>query len=60
MIIGYLFLKHLGEGPGDFLFRRVSRRLTDDDRTQLDRLLKREFNQRQTAYNAIKRYALRP
>ncbi|AJZ56150.1 tn3 transposase DDE domain protein [Paraburkholderia fungorum] len=42
------------------LFRRASRRLTDEDRTQLDRLLKREFNQRQTAYNAIKRYALRP
>ncbi|RZF26112.1 Tn3 family transposase [Paraburkholderia sp. UYCP14C] len=42
------------------LFRRVSRRLADDDRIQLDRLLKREFNQRQTAYNTIKRYALRP
>ncbi len=42
------------------LFRRVARRLTDDDKGQLDRLLKREFNQRQTAYNTIKRYALRP
>lgn len=42
------------------LFRRVARRLTDDDKAQLDRLLKREFNQRQTAYNTIKRYALRP
>ncbi len=42
------------------LFRRVARRLTDDDKAQLDRLLNREFNQRQTAYNTIKRYALRP
>ncbi len=42
------------------LFRRVARRLTDDDKAQLDRLLKRDFNQRQTAYNTIKRYALRP
>lgn len=42
------------------LFRRVARRLTDDDKVQLDRLLKREFNQRQTAYDTIKRYALRP
>ncbi|MEQ0777845.1 Tn3 family transposase [Paraburkholderia tropica] len=42
------------------LFRRVSRRLSDEDKVQLDRLIKREFNQRQSAYNTIKRYALRP
>ncbi|MDB0543289.1 Tn3 family transposase [Ralstonia solanacearum] len=42
------------------LFRSVARRLTDGDKAQLDRLLRREFNQRQTAYNTIKRHALRP
>jgi hypothetical protein len=42
------------------LFRRVARRLSDDERARLDRLLKREFSQRQSAYNTIKRYALRP
>lgn len=36
------------------LFRRVSRRLSDEDKAQLDRLIKREFNQRQSAYNTIK------
>ncbi|MBB5503592.1 hypothetical protein HDG37_007834 [Paraburkholderia sp. MM5384-R2] len=40
------------------LFRRVSRRLSDEDKVQLDRLVKREFNQRESAYNTIKRYAL--
>jgi hypothetical protein len=42
------------------LFRRVSRRLSEEDKAQLDRLIKREFNQRQSAYNTIKRYDLRP
>lgn len=42
------------------LFRRVARRLNDDERVQLDRLLKREFSQRPSAYNAVKRYASRP
>ncbi len=42
------------------LFRRVARRLTDDQKRELDRLLAREFASRQTAYNRIKRHAKRP
>jgi len=42
------------------LFRRVARRLTEDQKSDLDRLLARDFASRQTAYNRIKRHAKRP
>ncbi|WP_049279375.1 Tn3 family transposase, partial [Ralstonia solanacearum] len=42
------------------LFRRVARRLSDEDQQRLDKLIAREFNNRQTAYNNIKRHARRP
>ncbi len=42
------------------LFRRVARRLSDEERQRLDRLLVREFTNRLTAYNNIKRHARRP
>ena len=42
------------------LFRSVARRLSDEERQRLDRLLTREFTNRLTAYNNIKRHARRP
>nr|WP_283159862.1 DUF4158 domain-containing protein [Ralstonia pickettii] len=42
------------------LFKRVTRRLTDDQKLSLDRLLARDLSNRQTAYNRIKRHAKRP
>ncbi|QRQ85920.1 Tn3 family transposase [Cupriavidus oxalaticus] len=42
------------------LFRRVARRLSDEERQRLDRLLTRELTNRLTAYNNIKRHARRP
>jgi TnpA family transposase len=42
------------------MFRRVARRLSEEDRQRLDKLLTREFANRQTAYNNIKRHARRP
>ncbi|WP_454727828.1 MULTISPECIES: Tn3 family transposase [Cupriavidus] len=42
------------------LFRRVARRLSDEEQQRLDRLLAREFTNRLTAYNNIKRHARRP
>ena len=42
------------------LFRCVARRLSDEERQRLDRLLTREFTNRLTAYNNIKRHARRP
>ncbi|MDO3615293.1 DUF4158 domain-containing protein [Ralstonia pseudosolanacearum] len=42
------------------LFRRVVRKLSEDERQRLDKLLVREFTNRQTAYNNIKRHARRP
>ncbi len=42
------------------LFRRVARRLSDEEQQRLDRLLTREFTNRLTAYNNIKRHARRP
>ncbi|WP_321908112.1 Tn3 family transposase [Burkholderia cepacia] len=42
------------------LFKRVTRRLTDQQKLALDRLLSRDLSNRQTAYNRIKRHAKRP
>ena len=42
------------------LFKRVTRRLTDEQKLALDRLLARDLSSRQTAYNRIKRHAKRP
>lgn len=42
------------------LFRRITRRLSEDERHRLDRLLTRDLASRQTAYHNIKRHALRP
>ncbi|SDR61289.1 Tn3 family transposase [Paraburkholderia tuberum] len=42
------------------LFKRVTRRLTDEQKLALDRLLARDLSSRQTAYNCIKRHAKRP
>lgn len=42
------------------LFRRVARRLSAEHKRMLDGLLEREFANRQTAYNVIKRHAKRP
>ncbi|AJZ56096.1 tn3 transposase DDE domain protein (plasmid) [Paraburkholderia fungorum] len=42
------------------LFRRVARRLTDEQKHDLDRLLARDLASRQSAYNRIKRHAKRP
>lgn len=42
------------------LFRRVARRLTDEQKNNLDRLPARDLSSRQTAYNRIKRHARRP
>ncbi|MFP3647680.1 Tn3 family transposase [Paraburkholderia sp. SIMBA_054] len=42
------------------LFKRVARRLTDEQKRDLDRLLARDLSSRQTAYNRIKRHAKRP
>ncbi|MGF6961289.1 hypothetical protein QFZ97_007245 [Paraburkholderia youngii] len=42
------------------LFRRVARRLTDEQKNNLDRLLARDLSSRQTAYNRIKRHTRRP
>ena len=42
------------------LFRRVARRLTDEQNPALNRLLARDLSSRQTAYNRIKRHAKRP
>lgn len=42
------------------LFRRVARRLTDEQKNNLDRLLARDLSSWQTAYNRIKRHARRP
>nr|WP_236873159.1 DUF4158 domain-containing protein [Burkholderia sp. MSMB0856] len=42
------------------LFKRVTRRLTDEQKLVLDRLLARDLSSRQTAYNRIKRHAKRP
>ncbi|MGY6258826.1 Tn3 family transposase [Paraburkholderia caledonica] len=42
------------------LFKRVTRRLTDEQKLALDRLLARDLSNRQTAYNRIKRHAKRP
>jgi hypothetical protein len=42
------------------LFKRVARRLTDEQKPDLDRLLARDLSSRQTAYNRIKRHAKRP
>src|SRR5437868_4058193 len=42
------------------LFRCVARRLSDEERQRLDRLPTREFTNRLTAYNNIKRHARRP
>jgi len=42
------------------LFRRVTRRLTSEQKLALDRLVAREISERQTAYNRIKRHAKRP
>jgi Domain of unknown function (DUF4158) len=42
------------------LFRRVARRLTDEQKRNLDRLLARDLASRQSAYNRIKRHAKLP
>lgn len=42
------------------LFKRVTRRLADNQKLALDRLLARDLSNRQTAYNRIKRHAKRP
>jgi hypothetical protein len=42
------------------LFRRVARRLTSEQKRGLDALIEREFANRKTTYNAIKRHAKRP
>lgn len=42
------------------LFKRVTRRLTDEQKVALDRLLARDLSSRQSAYNRIKRHAKRP
>ncbi len=42
------------------LFKRFIRRLTDEQKLALLRLLGRELSSRQTAYNRIKRHAKRP
>ncbi len=42
------------------LFKRVARRLTDEQKRDLDRLLARDLSSRQTVYNRIKRHAKRP
>lgn len=42
------------------LFRRVARRLSEEEQHRLDRLLTREFANRQTDYHNIKRHAQRP
>ncbi|WP_175994917.1 Tn3 family transposase [Burkholderia vietnamiensis] len=42
------------------LFKRVTRRLTVEQKLALDRLLARDLASRQTAYNRIKRHAKRP
>ena len=42
------------------IFKRVARRLTDEQKRDLDRLLARDLSSRQTAYNRIKRHANRP
>ncbi len=42
------------------LFRRVARRLTNEQKNNLDRLLARDLSSRQTDYNRIKRHARRP
>ncbi|MGF6472239.1 TnpA family transposase [Paraburkholderia youngii] len=42
------------------LFKRVTRRLTDEQKLALDRLLARDLSNRQTAYHRIKRHAKRP
>ncbi|WP_244115913.1 DUF4158 domain-containing protein [Burkholderia cepacia] len=41
-------------------FRRVTRRLIDEQKLDLDRLLARDISNRQTSYNRIKRHAKRP
>ncbi|WP_321897141.1 Tn3 family transposase [Burkholderia cepacia] len=42
------------------LFKRVTRRLSSEQKLALDRLVAREISERQTAYNRIKRHAKRP
>lgn len=42
------------------LFKRVTRRLTGEQKLALDRLLARDLPSRQIAYNRIKRHAQRP
>nr|WP_230625436.1 DUF4158 domain-containing protein [Cupriavidus necator] len=42
------------------LFRRIARRLSQEEQHRLDRLLTRDFASRQTAYHNIKHHAQRP
>ncbi|CAD6563203.1 Tn3 family transposase ISPa42 [Paraburkholderia sabiae] len=42
------------------LFKRATRRLTDEQKLALDRLLARDLSNRQTAYHRINRHAKRP